>query len=89
MFSSSLDNWAIDSEWIQRDHHFPYHFVVSNAMSIDASGRKIKRDFISYMNEYYGEPGRRWGFRFDRNFDRITLHFHEHDDAVMFRLQHG
>ena len=82
-------NWTIDSEWTLESSHFKYHYVVSNDHDIGVGKRKIKNDFISYMNEMYGNPGKRWGFRFDRNFDRISLYFSNQEDAIIFRLTHG
>jgi len=83
------DNWTIDSEWTQESAHFKYHYVVSNIFDVDTSGKTVKKNFINYMNEMYGEPGQRWGFRFDRNFDRISLFFSSQEDAIIFRLTHG
>ena len=81
--------WKIDSEWTMSSGHFRYYFVISNDLSIDVPQKIIKGNFVDYMKEMYGTPGKRWGFRFDRNFDKINLSFSNQEDAIIFRLTHG
>jgi hypothetical protein len=81
--------WKIDSEWTLESSHFKYHYMISNNFPVyDDSQKKIKTEFLDYMKSMYGKPGRRWGFRFDRNFDIINLYFHSQEDAIIFRLTH-
>jgi hypothetical protein len=81
--------WKINSEWNTTSTHFKYHYVVSSEYEVMTGKKKIKTDFIDYMTEMYGPPGTRWGFRFDRNFDMISVYFSNQEDAVIFRLTHG
>jgi hypothetical protein len=82
--------WKINSEWDINSGHFKYNYIVGRDSDYcDTSGKKIRKDFINYMNEMYGPPGTRWGFRFDRNFDMISVYFCSQEDAVIFRLTHG
>lgn len=81
--------WQIISEWTMESAHYKYHYVVNSDIEIGAGQRKIKKDFVNYMTEMYGSPGSRWGFRFDRNFDTISLHFSNQEDAIIFRLTHA
>lgn len=89
VMSDTDKNWTIDSEWTLESSHFKYHYVVSNVFDVGTGKRAIKTQFVDYMNEMYGKPGKRWGFRFDRNFDRISLYFSNQEDAIIFRLTHG
>lgn len=84
------NKWEIINEWTLDSGHFKYHYVVSNHnLSIDQSQRQIKKQFLQHMNDTYGDPGSRWGFRFDRNFDMISIYFSQSEDAVIFSLTHG
>tara|TARA_B100000900_G_C20425463_1_gene652723 strand:- start:91 stop:360 length:270 start_codon:yes stop_codon:yes gene_type:complete len=89
MIETNLKNWIIDSEWTMPDSHFKYYYQLSKDYDISVGKNRIKNDFINYMNEMYGDPGNRWGFRFDRNFDTINLYFSNQEDAIIFRLTHG
>ena len=81
--------WTIDSEWTQESGHFKYYYVISKNFDCESSGGYVKNDFLNHMYEMYGPPGKRWGFRFDRSFDKISLYFCNQEDAIIFRLTHG
>ena len=80
--------WNIESEWTLESAHFKYHYVIKTDLSVCTPQKKIKSEFINYMIEMYGKPSQRWGFRFDRNFDTITVYFNNQEDAIIFRLTH-
>lgn len=89
MITNAENVWKIDSEWTLESSHFKYHYVLSKDYEGRPGKRKIKKDFVDYMTEMYGTPDSRWGFRFDNNFDTISVYFSNQEDAVIFRLTHG
>lgn len=47
---------------------------------------EVKSAFIELMQQNYGPPNQRWGFRLDNQTYTISLFFKEEEDAVMFML---
>ena len=67
------------------DSHFNYHYTVCPDGDKPFSKTWV-RDYTKRLRECYGEPGKSWGYRIDKNFGGIAVHFHNEEDSTWFKM---
>jgi len=67
------------------DSHFNYHYTVCPDGN-NAFDKSWVKNYTSRLRETFGSPGKQWGYRIDKNFGGIAVHFHNEQDAAWFKM---